>query len=61
MYNKNIIDLFLNSIYSLIGAAAMLTGFSRLTLSIVVIVVELTENTQYLLPIILVQKTHPFL
>lgn len=32
----------------------MLTGFSRLTLSIVVIVVELTENTQYLLPIILV-------
>jgi len=31
----------------------MLTGFSRLTLSIVVIVVELTENTQYLLPIIL--------
>eukprot|EP01087_Luapelamoeba_hula_P017620 TRINITY_DN5568_c0_g1_i2.p1 TRINITY_DN5568_c0_g1~~TRINITY_DN5568_c0_g1_i2.p1 ORF type:complete len:863 (+),score=110.99 TRINITY_DN5568_c0_g1_i2:151-2739(+) len=41
------------SIYALLGAAAMLTGFSRLSLSIVVIVVELTENTQYLLPIIL--------
>eukprot|EP01087_Luapelamoeba_hula_P024668 TRINITY_DN9484_c0_g1_i2.p1 TRINITY_DN9484_c0_g1~~TRINITY_DN9484_c0_g1_i2.p1 ORF type:complete len:762 (-),score=73.52 TRINITY_DN9484_c0_g1_i2:870-3155(-) len=41
------------SIYALIGSAALMTGFCRLTLSLVVIMVELTENTQYLLPIIL--------
>lgn len=34
----------LNSIYALIGSAATMTGFCRLTLSIVVIMVELTES-----------------
>jgi len=42
------------SIYSLVGSAAVMTGFCRMTISLVVILVELTEGTQYLLPIILV-------
>ncbi|PRP77290.1 chloride channel protein, partial [Planoprotostelium fungivorum] len=41
------------SIYALVGAAAMMSGFSRITISLCVIVIELTENTQYLLPILL--------
>lgn len=42
------------SIYALVGSAAVMTGFCRMTISLVVILVELTEGTQYLLPIILV-------
>eukprot|EP00026_Physarum_polycephalum_P000655 Phypoly_transcript_00656.p1 GENE.Phypoly_transcript_00656~~Phypoly_transcript_00656.p1 ORF type:complete len:780 (-),score=55.25 Phypoly_transcript_00656:186-2525(-) len=42
------------SIYALMGSAAVMTGFCRMTISLVVILVELTEGTQYLLPIILV-------
>eukprot|EP01113_Clastostelium_recurvatum_P038604 TRINITY_DN5794_c0_g1_i4.p1 TRINITY_DN5794_c0_g1~~TRINITY_DN5794_c0_g1_i4.p1 ORF type:complete len:822 (-),score=207.35 TRINITY_DN5794_c0_g1_i4:223-2688(-) len=41
------------SIYALIGASSMMAGYSRLTISLVVIMVELTEGTQYLLPIIM--------
>jgi len=41
------------SIYALMGSAAVMTGFCRMTISLVVILVELTEGTQYLLPIIL--------
>eukprot|EP01113_Clastostelium_recurvatum_P036592 TRINITY_DN5244_c0_g1_i4.p1 TRINITY_DN5244_c0_g1~~TRINITY_DN5244_c0_g1_i4.p1 ORF type:complete len:542 (+),score=165.72 TRINITY_DN5244_c0_g1_i4:756-2381(+) len=46
-------DTIDNSIYALIGSAAMMAGSLRLTISLVVILVELTEGTQYLLPIIL--------
>ena len=41
------------SIYALVGAAAMMAGFSRTTVSLCVILIELTENTQFLLPIML--------
>jgi chloride channel 7 len=41
------------SIYALVGSAALMSGFSRITISLVVIVVELTESTQFLLPIML--------
>jgi len=40
------------SIYALIGATAMMSGFARLTISLCVIVTELTGNTQYLLPMV---------
>ncbi|EGC39462.1 hypothetical protein DICPUDRAFT_26867 [Dictyostelium purpureum] len=42
------------SIYALIGAASMMAGSLRMTISLVVIIVELTETTQYLLPVITV-------
>eukprot|EP00026_Physarum_polycephalum_P001806 Phypoly_transcript_01809.p1 GENE.Phypoly_transcript_01809~~Phypoly_transcript_01809.p1 ORF type:complete len:747 (+),score=78.68 Phypoly_transcript_01809:857-3097(+) len=41
------------SVYALVGTAAVMAGFSRMTISLVVIIVELTQGTQYLLPIIL--------
>jgi len=41
------------SVYSLVGTAAVMGGFSRMTIALVVIILELTESTQYLLPIIL--------
>jgi len=41
------------SVYALVGTAAMMSGFSRITVSLCVIIIELTENTQFLLPIIL--------
>eukprot|EP01133_Synstelium_polycarpum_P018156 gene18156-21713_t len=41
------------SIYALVGSAAMMAGYCRMTISLVVIMVELTEGTQYLVPIIL--------
>ncbi|EFA81033.1 chloride channel protein [Heterostelium album PN500] len=41
------------SIYALVGTAAMMAGYCRMTISLVVIMVELTEGTQYLVPIIL--------
>jgi len=40
------------SVYALVGTAAVMTGFSRMTISLAVIMVELTQGTQYLLPII---------
>jgi len=43
-----------SSIYAVVGSAALMAGSLRLTISLVVIIVELTEGTQYLLPIILV-------
>lgn len=43
-----------SSTYAVVGAAALMAGSLRLTISLVVILVELTEGTQYLLPIILV-------
>ncbi|KAM9979476.1 hypothetical protein ACTFIY_008714 [Dictyostelium cf. discoideum] len=40
-------------IYALVGASAMMAGFSRMTISLAIIMVELTEGTQYMLPVIL--------
>jgi len=40
--------------YALIGAAAQLAGFSRMTVSLTVIVIELTNEMTYLLPVMLV-------
>ncbi|KYR02929.1 chloride channel protein [Tieghemostelium lacteum] len=42
-----------SSIYALVGSAAMMAGYCRMTISLVVIMVELTEGTQYLVPLIL--------
>ena len=39
--------------YALIGAAAQLAGFSRMTVSLTVIVIELTNEMNYLLPVML--------
>jgi chloride channel 7 len=41
------------SIYAMIGAASMVAGSLRLVLSISVVLIELTGNTSYLLPLIL--------
>jgi len=41
------------SIYAIIGSAAMMAGFSRITISLCVIIVELTESTQFLVPVML--------
>jgi len=41
------------SVYALVGSASMMAGFSRMTISLVVILMELTENTQFLLAIML--------
>eukprot|EP01113_Clastostelium_recurvatum_P030888 TRINITY_DN3802_c0_g1_i2.p1 TRINITY_DN3802_c0_g1~~TRINITY_DN3802_c0_g1_i2.p1 ORF type:complete len:885 (+),score=157.27 TRINITY_DN3802_c0_g1_i2:34-2655(+) len=41
------------SVYALVGSSAMMAGFSRMSISLVVIMVELTQGTQYLLPIML--------
>merc|ERR1712216_9806 len=39
--------------YALIGAAAQLAGFSRMTVSLTVIVIELTNQMTYLLPVMI--------
>ncbi|GAM27628.1 hypothetical protein SAMD00019534_108040 [Acytostelium subglobosum LB1] len=41
------------SIYAMVGSSAMMAGFSRMTISLAVIIVELTEGTQYMLPVML--------
>eukprot|EP01133_Synstelium_polycarpum_P006992 gene6992-8122_t len=43
-----------SSLFALIGSSAMMGGSLRMTISLVVIMAELTEGTQYLLPVILV-------
>eukprot|EP01111_Echinosteliopsis_oligospora_P011081 TRINITY_DN3564_c0_g1_i1.p1 TRINITY_DN3564_c0_g1~~TRINITY_DN3564_c0_g1_i1.p1 ORF type:complete len:799 (-),score=188.89 TRINITY_DN3564_c0_g1_i1:47-2443(-) len=43
-----------SGIYAVVGSAAMMAGSLRGTISLVVIIVELTEETQYLVPVILV-------
>lgn len=40
-------------VYALIGASAMLTGMARITISLTVILLECTNDVQYLLPIML--------
>lgn len=40
--------------YALIGAASMLGGVTRMTISMTMILLETTNNIQYLLPIMLV-------
>lgn len=39
--------------YALVGASAMLAGVSRMTLSLVVVIFELTGRLEYLLPVML--------
>ncbi|EGC38534.1 hypothetical protein DICPUDRAFT_93809 [Dictyostelium purpureum] len=52
-----VIALFFSNIdpcvYAMVGASAMMAGFSRMTISLAIIIVELTEGTQYMLPVIL--------
>jgi len=40
-------------VYSMVGAAAVLTGISRITISLVVIMVELTGGLDYIVPFML--------
>jgi H+/Cl- antiporter ClcA len=44
-------------VYALIGGAAMLGGMTRLTLSLTVIIFELTGQVDYILPIMLTVLT----
>ena len=47
-------SIFINpGVYSLLGAAAMLGGFTRLALPVVIMLVELTGDATYLLPMML--------
>ncbi len=47
------VDNFDVGTYSLLGAAAMLGGTTRMTISLTVILVEITNDIYYLLPIML--------
>jgi chloride channel 3/4/5 len=40
-------------VYALVGAAATLGGFTRMTVSLVVIIFELTGELSYILPVML--------
>jgi chloride channel 7 len=51
--DPTIVQVINPSIYAMIGAAAMIGGTLRLVLSISVVLIELTGNTSYLLPLIL--------
>lgn len=41
------------SIYAAMGASAILTGYSRMTFSLVVIILETTQNVHLYIPILL--------
>ncbi len=41
------------SVYALVGSASMMAGFSRMTISLVVILMELTESKSTLLRLLL--------
>jgi len=41
------------SVFALVGASAMMSGFSRTTISLCVLMMELTASTQFLLPVML--------
>lgn len=48
-------------VYSLLGAASMLGGFTRLALPVVIMLVELTGDATYLLPMMLVSVLGKFI
>ncbi|KAJ1465329.1 hypothetical protein T484DRAFT_1865231 [Baffinella frigidus] len=45
------------AIYAIVGSAAMLAGVTRMTVSIVVIMIEVTSGMQYAVPVMTLHPT----
>jgi chloride channel 3/4/5 len=48
---KNTTTCITPAIYAIVGAAAVLAGVTRMTVSLVVIMIEVTNGLQYVLPL----------
>jgi chloride channel 7 len=54
------VDAVNSGTYALMGAAAMMGGVTRMTVSLAVILIEVTGNVQYALPLMLVLMSSKF-